>query len=300
MRSAPYPVRGELAMRSTLAQMEVPEIYLTIDVEWACRDAVTDTLRLLDDRGLRATFFCTHAGIEVPGHERALHPNFRRQGDTVRAFRNPSLAEIAEPPDQDIYRHVVETTKSFCPEAIGVRAHSLFYDFEVLRLYRDAGLQYDSSYFLPLAEGLRPVRGGHDLLEIPFYYMDYWDLQEEASGWRLEPLGLDRPGIKVFVFHPNLILMNASRMASYVASKAHYHDVGRLLRLRQGRRGVRTLFLDLLDFITARNLQTLGLANLNAWWRERDGALERSSSVPALPAASAGATRPRFPSSHTR
>ena len=55
-------------MRSTRAQVDMPEIYITIDVEWACREAVTDTLRLLDDRGLRATFFCTHAGIEVPGH----------------------------------------------------------------------------------------------------------------------------------------------------------------------------------------------------------------------------------------
>src|SRR5262249_20324069 len=36
------------------------EIYLTIDVEWACEEVLADTLRLLDERGVRATFFCTH------------------------------------------------------------------------------------------------------------------------------------------------------------------------------------------------------------------------------------------------
>lgn len=242
-----------------------PEIYLTVDVEWACRDVLADTLRLLDERGVRATFFCTHAAIEVPGHERALHPNFRRNGDTLRKLRRPT-PDAAE--DGDVYRQVVQTTKRFCPEAIGVRAHSLFWDFELLRLYREAGLQYDSSYFLPLASGLRPVRTALDVLEIPLYYMDYWDLLEQASGWRLEDLHLQRPGMKVFDFHPNLVFMNASSLAPYLASKAHYHDAERLLGLRQPGRGVRTLFLDLLDFIATRSLPTLGLADLNVWWRE--------------------------------
>jgi hypothetical protein len=281
-------------MTATLAQPAVPEIYLTIDVEWAGREVVADTLQLLGERGLRATFFCTHAGIDVPGHERALHPNFRRQGDTLRGLRDSSRGSPGELSDEDVYRHVVGITKSFCPEAIGVRAHSLFYDFELLQLYRDADLQYDSSYFLPLASGLRPIRSALDLLEIPIYYMDYWDLLEGASGWRLEELDLERPGIKVFDFHPNLVFMNASSMASYLASKADYHDAERLLRLRQPERGVRTLFLELIDFIAARGLRTLGLGDLNDRWRALDGC--------ASPVGAAGAEPPplRSRSAHPR
>jgi len=249
--------------------MPSTEIYLTIDVEWACEEVLADTLRLLDERGVRATFFCTHPGIEVRKHERALHPNFRRDGDTLRRWRRPEA--VSDVTDEDVYRHVVRTTKAFCPEAIGVRAHGLFYDFDLLRLYREAELQYDSSCFLPLAPGLRPVRGAHDLLEIPLYYMDYWDLLEGASGWRLDALRLDEPGLKVFDFHPNLVFMNATNLAEYRASKAHYHDADRLFALCQPRRGVRTLFLDLLDFIVARGVETRGLADLNTWWRETAG-----------------------------
>jgi hypothetical protein len=29
------------------------------------------------------TFFATHSGIDVNGHERALHRNFRSSGDTI-------------------------------------------------------------------------------------------------------------------------------------------------------------------------------------------------------------------------
>ena len=45
-----------------------------------------DDLRaLFDQHGVSATFFVTHAGVRLPGHERGLHPNFRQNGDTYRA-----------------------------------------------------------------------------------------------------------------------------------------------------------------------------------------------------------------------
>ena len=75
--------------------------------------------------------------------------------------------------------------RTFCPEAVGVRAHSLFYDSDLLRIYRATGLQYDSSYFLPLANNLQPVWKGEGMVELPFYYMDHWDLKEQATGFKL-------------------------------------------------------------------------------------------------------------------
>ena len=253
-------------------------ICLSVDVEWAGPEVLADTLVLLAERGLRATFFCTHAGIEAPGHERGLHPNFRRNGDTVRALRasaGPSWSDLG---DASIYEHVVRTTRAFCPEAVGVRAHSLFYESDLLPIYRQSGLQYDSSYFLPLAPGLRPLWKEADMLEIPIYYMDHCDLAEQASGFRLEGLRLAQPGIKVFDFHPNLIFLNAATTAQYMASKPYYHDADRLRRLRHPRRGVRTLFLELLDFIAARGWPAWALAEVNAAMRATDASLALSRS----------------------
>lgn len=242
-------------------------ICLTLDVEWATPQVLADVVRLLDERELRATFFCTHAGISVPGHERALHPNFRRSGDTLQRLRQEVGAALIGWTDSRIHQYVVQTTHTFCPEAIGVRAHSLFYDSELLPIYRQARLQYDSTYFLPLMPSLGLVWKECDILEIPVYYGDHFDLVTQVSGFRLDALRLDQPGLKVFDFHPNLVFINASTNAQYLDSKAYYRDPEWLLRARYPGRGVRTLFIDLLDWIGARRLPTITLADLNHAWR---------------------------------
>src|SRR6185503_18972643 len=108
------PDRGQSAAENIVA--------VTIDVEWAHDDVLADVRGLLDDHGVRATFFCTHAGIEVPRHERALHPNFRRTGNSILSSAPPE--ELGD--DRVFYQFVVDATRRFCPEAVGVRTHSLF------------------------------------------------------------------------------------------------------------------------------------------------------------------------------
>jgi hypothetical protein len=243
------------------------QVYLTVDVEWANPEVLADLLRLLDERELRATFFCTHVGVHVPGHERALHPNLRRNGDTLRRLRESVGPGWNSWTDAAIYRHVVQATHAFCPEAVGVRGHSLFYDSELLRMYREAGLEYDSTYFLPLTPGLSPVWKVYGMLEMPMYYVDQFDLIEQATEFRLTGLHLDRPGMKVLAFHPNMVFINASTNAQYLASKPCYQDPERLLRLRHPGRGVRTLFLELMDFLATRPLSVATLGDLNTAWR---------------------------------
>jgi hypothetical protein len=242
---------------------------LTIDVEWAAPAVLADVVHLLDERGLRATFFCTHGGINVPGHERALHPNFRRNENSMPHPRQELGSALADSPDRMFYQRVIQTVHAFCPEAIGVRAHSLFYSSDLLPIYQQSGLQYDSSYVLPLAPSLQPVQKECDILEIPVYYMDHLDLINQTSEFSLQGLRLDRPGLKVFDFHPNLVFINASTNEQYLDSKAWYDDPERLLERRHPGRGVRTLFQELLDFMVTSGLPVVSLADLNAAWRAK-------------------------------
>lgn len=239
-----------------------PVICLSVDVEWAVSEVLADLVFQLDERGLTATFFCTHDGIELPGHERGLHPNFRRTGQTMQGYRGSAT-------DEDVLRHVVQSTRAFCPEAVGVRAHSMFCDTAVLPIYRDFGLQYDSSYALPLARGLQPTRIAYDIVELPVYYMDHLDLIEDLSGFELSALGLDEPGLKVLDFHPNMVFTNAPTEAHYQDSKRHYSDPQALLEMRHRGRGIRDLFLDVLDFVATRQLPLATLGEVNAAWREQ-------------------------------
>jgi polysaccharide deactylase WbmS-like protein len=238
------------------------EVVLSVDVEWAHPVVLDDVVTALDERGLRATFFCTHEGISVPGHERALHPNFRRPGNTQLDGAPPADSELG------FQQQIVDAVRGFCPEAVGVRAHSLFCETELLSVYRATGLQYDSSAMLPLVAGLTAFDRGMDIVELPVYYMDHWDLLEQVTGFELAELRLDEPGLKVVGFHPNLVYLNAATERDYLDSKAHYHDPDWLLRHRHTGRGARTLFHELLDDLAGKSPPPT-LADLNDRFRAK-------------------------------
>jgi hypothetical protein len=235
----------------------------SVDVEWAHATVLADVKSLFDQHGVAATFFVTHAGVSVSGHERGLHPNFRRNGDTYRA-----LAQAGERSDLEVQEHVIATTLAFAPEAKGVRTHSLYYDSTLLPIYRRHGIEYDCSYQMPFVAQLRPFWKHDAILEIPTYYADHLDLLTHATGFETARLGLDRPGIKVFDFHPNMVYLNAADNASYAAAKAFYHDPERLLGARHNGRGVRTLLLDLLAHVRRHDLPTATLGKVNALVRQ--------------------------------
>ena len=235
----------------------------TVDVEWAAREVLADLRQLFDQYGVRATFFVTHADVEAPGHERGLHPNFRRNGDTYRSLGSKS----SEMTDEQINAHVISTTLAFAPDAKGLRTHSLFYDSTLLPIYRRLGLEYDCSYQMPLVGGLRPFWKQHEIVEIPTYYADHFDLMAAASGFELSALGVERPGLKVFDFHPNIVFLNAASDAEYIATKGFYHDTERLLASRRSGRGIRTLLINLLETVSTRGLPTATVGEINARWR---------------------------------
>jgi hypothetical protein len=238
----------------------------TVDVEWAADEVLADVRALFDQYGVRATFFVTHANVKTPGHERALHPNFRRNGDTYRLLREASGGEAALT-DEEVHTHVLKTTLTFAPEAKGLRAHSLHYDSTLLPLYRRLGLEYDCSYQLPLVEGLRPFWKHHDILEIPTFYGDHFDVLTGATEFAVDRLRLDRPGIKVFDFHPNFVFLNARSNETYLSTKKFYHDCERLLASREAGRGTRTMLIDLLETVAKRRLPTATAGEVNAAWR---------------------------------
>jgi hypothetical protein len=255
-------------------------VCFSIDVEWAAEAVVADVCSLLDEHGVRATFFVTHDGVSVPGHERGLHPNFRRGGDTYRAMPNGGGA--SEP---DIYEHIVSTTLGFAPEAKGVRAHSLFYDSILLPVYHHLGIEYDSSYHLPFVANLRPFWKHDDIVEIPLFYGDHLDLTCGTTGFEVARLGLEQPGLKVFNFHPNIIYLNCPDGTAYAATRSFYHDSDRLLAARHHGRGTRTLLTELLEHVRVRNVPTATLGQVNELVRGRGVPARNRRDQDALPRA---------------
>ena len=241
-------------------------ICLTVDVEWACPEVLADLRSLFDARGLRATFFSTGPDLPLEGHEQGIHPNFRADGDCLKAYVAAHGLEGLQDTGA-VYRFVVAFFKAFVPEARGVRGHSLHYDSVLLDIYRRAGIVHDSSYQLPLAAELRPFWKECGILELPIFYNDYFDLKTGATGFALAGLALQRPGLKVINVHPNIAFLNAADEAFYLSTKGFYSDPQRLLAARRAGRGARDLLQDLLDEIVRRRLATATLGEVDAAWR---------------------------------
>jgi hypothetical protein len=148
---------------------------------------------------------------------------------------------------EDYYRFIIEHSLSCCPEAKGVRSHSLMFDSMLLKLYRQAGLEYDSTYVLPLAEGITPVLTGFGILELPIYFNDHFELKNDFIGLDASRLSLETPGLKILQFHPQMIYINAASDQDYQSCRAFYQDPEKLLRHRRSGKGVRDLFQAVLD-----------------------------------------------------
>lgn len=233
-------------------------ICFTFDVEWATQVVIDDVRALLDERGIRGTFFVTHAGVEVGPHERGLHPNFRRNGDIYRL-----LADAHSKSDNEVYEHVLQTALSFAPEARGARSHSLFFDSSLLPIYDRIGLEYDSTLRMELVPHLRPFWKQHNVVEIPTYYADFFDMVSQTTGFKLSNLNMESPGLKVVDFHPNLVYINAPDVPWYDATRGFYHDPERLAAARFAGSGTRTLFIELLDYVASNKKKTATLGEVN-------------------------------------
>ncbi len=249
------------------SQLDPDSVCFSVDVEWAAQEVLDDIRGLFDAHGVRATFFVTHDGVSVAGHERGLHPNFRRNGDTWKKLAATNGGRTEHLNEQDIYRHVVKTTLAFAPEAKGVRAHSLFYDSTLVPVYREAGLEYDCSHLMPLVPGLRPYWKEHGMVGLGTYWADHFDIMSGATGFDIAQLHLDRPGIKLLDLHPNIVYLNAADNAQYMATKPYYHDAERLLAERRKARGIRTMLIELLEHVAARRVPVATVGQVNALWR---------------------------------
>ncbi|HET9393815.1 MAG TPA: hypothetical protein VFO29_09905 [Candidatus Rubrimentiphilum sp.] len=134
-------------------------------------------------------------------------------------------------------------------------------------VYERAGLEYDATLRLELVPNLQPFWKQHHIVEIPTYYADYFDVVSQTTGFSVANLNLEAPGMKVVDFHPNLIHINAAGVPAVEAMRKYYHDPEQLAAARFDGRGTRTLFLELLDYVSTNQKKTATLGEINAAFR---------------------------------
>jgi hypothetical protein len=231
-------------------------VALTFDVDWAPEFMLEDLLLLLAERGLKGTVFTTHrseavANVDPEMVEVGLHPNFN---DCRGEFEAPLRAL------REIY-----------PQAIGVRSHSLYESSHILQLFVKHGLLYECNTLMPWHDRLHPVTKVPGLLSIPFYWEDdthfilgrHFAFRED---W------LREPGQKVFNFHPVHLFMNTRSAEHYGSYRTYLTDEIELRKhIDYSIPGIRTLFLELVDYLVAQRIPTYRLCDIYERFRPEVG-----------------------------
>ena len=213
---------------------------LTFDIDWASDEVILDTLNLLNQNNIKATFFITH---DTPilskirsnkNFELAIHPNFNPifNFDTSRSV-NQVFDEILK----------------IVPEAIVSRSHSLTNSGRWNNLYKKKGLLYTSNYLMYLHRGIKPIKNINDVIEIPIYFADdaLLFLNDDKKNFNFPNFNNSSfEGIQLFLFHPIHVSLNSNSLKLYNETKESHHDFHKIKDLSNKFVGVRDILKNLI------------------------------------------------------
>jgi hypothetical protein len=226
-------------------------IVLTFDTDWAPQFVIDEVMAILREAGVKATFFYTSSywGTDDPLFERAIHPNFM-SGSTQGASEDEILRRL----------------KTWYPDAVGSRSHRLYWHSGLAGRLSNVGILYDSSLILPFHQNLEPfeIQG---MTRFPFWWSDPLHLARDLPFSCLQLPNVDRPGLKVFNFHPIHIYLNTSDLGNFSETMKKVQpfiettpDV--LSNFREQECGIRTMFVDVLEYVNTHQSETVHLKDL--------------------------------------
>lgn len=214
-------------------------LFITFDIDWACDEVLVDTINLVEQIDIEATWFVTHDTPLLkrlranPKFELGIHPNFNflLNGDP----RNGRTAE-----------EVVNRLLTVVPEAKSVRSHSMTQSSNILQVFLDRGLTHDANHFIPeQAEiELKPWQIWNGLIKVPYF----WEDDAACIYAKNTPIKelTKRGGLKVFDFHPIHVFLNTESLARYERTREIHHNPEALSKQRYAGEGTRTVLETLL------------------------------------------------------
>jgi hypothetical protein len=186
---------------------------VTFDVDWAPDWMIDDALERLARRGIKSTWFVTHAS---PAIER-----LRGRGDLVELGIHPNCLPGSSHGGTEA--EALAFVKRIVPDAVCMRTHSLYQTSPfLLRAAAEFGIRLDSSLYVPERGGIPPHDWRVDdivLRRVPFGWADDLAMRAPRPDWSL-PAAPNGKGPRVFDFHPVHVALNTGDYAAYEKLKA--------------------------------------------------------------------------------
>lgn len=226
-------------------------IVFSFDSDWAPQFVIDHVAEKLDAAGIRATFFLTspyvisaRTDIEI-----GIHPNFMSdstQGKTEK--------------------EVLGTLKRWHPSAVGSRSHRFYWHSNLADTLSEGGILYDSSILMPYQPRLAPFKVGR-IMRIPVWWSDGLHLLSRMPFKVSELPNLNKPGLKVFNFHPIHIYLNTASQDRYhtmvkIVDPLFEADPEVLSSYKEDGFGIGTLFGDLLEYVAGHDKKSMMLKEI--------------------------------------
>ncbi len=216
--------------------------FLTFDIDWAHDVVLSDTIDLIEQAGVSATWFITHETPLLerlrtnPNFELGIHPNFNFLLNGAKG--NGTNA-----------KEVLDRLMAIVPEAKSVRSHSMTQNSPLLDLFKEKGLSHDCNVFIPEQSDilLKPWKLWNGLTRVPYFWEDDVACMYEQNT-PIEKLA-GRAGLKVFDFHPIHIFLNTESLDRYERTRHLHQKPEELIKNRFDGKGARTKLLKLLELV---------------------------------------------------
>jgi hypothetical protein len=221
--------------------------YLTFDIDWANDEVLSDTVDLVEQVGVAATWFATH---KTPVLERlkenrkfelGIHPNFN--------FLLQGKHDAGQ-----TARDVIERCLDVAPSAKVVRSHSTTQSSGLLEIFQECGLTHDANHFVPHHTGieLKPWHIWNGMTRVPYSWEDDVHILYESIGVLPKgPLDIAMDtsgrGLKVFDFHPIHVFLNTESLERYERTRPLHQNPKELIKHRYQGYGTRSRLIELLE-----------------------------------------------------
>lgn len=222
----------------------VNKVFLTFDIDWANDDVLNNTIDLVENMDVAATWYVTNNTPVLsrlranPKFELGIHPNFNwlLQGDK----RNGADA-----------KEVVERMMDIVPEAKSVRSHSMTQSSILLDIFQKVGLTHDTNHFIPGSLGLdlMPWRLWNGLIRVPYiweddiFYLGFKETINLQEGFR--EFQSTRRRLNVFDFHPIHVFLNTETNSRYEHTRSIQQKPESLINHVNHGIGTRNILVDL-------------------------------------------------------
>ena len=214
-------------------------IFLTFDIDWAHDDVISDTIELLEDYGVPATWFITHSTKlihRLVGNDlfqAGLHPNFN-------SLLNGDLSNGVNA------ANVLLSLHEIVPTATAVRSHSLTQNERLVDLFLSNGLTHASNVFIPIGRNIQlaPWRLWGGLTVTPHCWQDNVALRMPLT----MPTVLEvMHNLAIFNFHPIHVYLNTEDLDRYERTRHLHQEPGELIKHRYQGYGTRSRLVSLLE-----------------------------------------------------